>query len=159
MKISTNKSVSIHLSINAYCDLNLAELVVRQILLQKMTNDCYLNSSCLEEENLNTDLTTQQLSNSAVQFLSQFLWEDARGAIAANLVEIAISQSSTSISAVNDLPRLFRRTNRDSPSKPLEYVESILLPVSSLKNDIYNSHQTDLWEKIGDKIGLQILQR
>ncbi len=39
---------------------------------------------------------------------------------------------------VSDIPRLYRRTNRDLPSKPCNYVISMLAPITSFKRD----HQT-----------------
>jgi hypothetical protein len=60
---------------------------------------------------------------------------------------------------VTEVPRLYRRTNRDVPSKHLDYVEAVLSPIASIKNDIYNAHQSDLWDRIGSKIGGQVMQR
>lgn len=125
--------------------------MVRQILLEKMVPELTYSPEPVKED--------ENLQSNAARFLSEFSWDRTKGAIETNLVELTVSQSSNSISTVNDLPRLFRRTNRDTPVKPLEYVDAILLPVASLKNDIYNSHQKDLWEKIGDQIGNQICKR
>lgn len=154
-KIAKNSSASSVLCIHAYCDLNYAELVVRQFLLEKLLKELNIGA----EENGFTLETNGELDPSATQFLSGFLWNEVKGAVESNLVEMVVSQCSTSISSVNEVPRLYRKTNRDAPTKQLEYVESILSPISSLKVDIHNAHQSDLWDNVNQKIGSQIVQR
>jgi len=94
-----------------------------------------------------------------MQFLGDFQWNNTKSCIESNLVDAVVGQSSSNLAAVNEVPRLYRRTNREMPTKQLEYVEAIVLPVTSIKNDIFNAHQRDLWDKIDTKIGDQILQR
>ncbi|KAK2169643.1 hypothetical protein LSH36_8g08045 [Paralvinella palmiformis] len=52
------------------------------------------------------------------------------------------SQCSGSLKTVNDIPRLYRRTNREVPSKPSTYVSSCVKPVRTFLKD-YNSYIAD----------------
>ena len=45
---------------------------------------------------------------------------------------------------VSDIPRLYRRTNRDIPSKPCTYLTTLLVPITSFRSDhssVQSSHQ------------------
>jgi len=156
VQVAANKICSLHTSINAYCDLNLAELVARQILMEKMSLELNLDVSSLPT---NSSKPSSSRTESAMKFLEDFQWNNTKNCIESNLVDAVVGQSSSNLAAVNEVPRLYRRTNRETPTKQLEYVEAIILPITSIKNDIFNAHQRDLWEKIDTKIGNQILQR
>jgi len=152
-EVAASSNCPISICISAYSDLNLAELIVRQILTDKMWHELKIKIPDVIETN------GDPKTDAATQFLVQFRWEEARRSIESYLIEVTVSQSSSHVSAVTEVPRLYRRTNRDVPTKHLEYVEAIIAPVVSIKNDVINAHQSGLWDKIGIKIGNQIILR
>lgn len=127
--------------LNAYCDVNLAELATRQLLAEKMENELKMSASQQET------------------FLKDFSWLLLKQEMERKLVETTVSASIVSISSVNEVPRLFRRTNRGVPTKRSDYVENILAPIAALKTDVLNIHLGDLWESVGPKISSQVLLR
>lgn len=55
--------------------------------------------------------------------------DDKRMTIRARIVKEILSTSAFNIKQVSDIPRLYRKTNRDIPSKPCSYVDQVLDPV------------------------------
>lgn len=51
---------------------------------------------------------------------------ERRAKIAGRIVQEILSKSVSSIKQVNDIPRLYRKTNREIPSKPCGYVDQML---------------------------------
>lgn len=50
------------------------------------------------------------------------------------IAEIVVN-SLISIKLISDIPRLYRKTNREIPSKPCAYVDQILEPIKSFSNN------------------------
>lgn len=50
-------------------------------------------------------------------------------AVTERIVSEVTAASGASLRQVSDIPRLFRRTNRDVPTKPCSYVNAILAPL------------------------------
>lgn len=67
--------------------------------------------------------TLQQCMDETERVLSK-----CRAAIQLRLIGELVSSSATSLRQVNDIPRLYRKTNRDVPSRAAPYVEQMLRP-------------------------------
>jgi len=91
--------------------------------------------------------------------LSMFNWKGTKEGLEARLVDLTVTESTPFISSVNEVPRLFRRTNREVPTKHSEYVNSILKPIQVLHRSLKEAKQGDLLERVGSKVGQQILHR
>lgn len=60
---------------------------------------------------------------------SRVALDDKRITIRARIVKEILSTSALNIKQVSDIPRLYRKTNREIPSKPCGYVGQVLEPV------------------------------
>lgn len=58
--------------------------------------------------------------------------------VAGEIVKELMSQSSVHLKQVGDIPRLFRRTNREVPTKPCAYVSNVVEPLATFHAE-YNS--------------------
>lgn len=79
--------------------------------------------------------------------------------IQAYVIKDVISQCTVHLKQVNDIPRLYRRTNREVPSKPSAYILSLLDPLKtftkehqeilldSQKNDVYKCAFSSITEQ------------
>uniref|UniRef100_A0A131XDS7 Conserved oligomeric Golgi complex subunit 2 n=1 Tax=Hyalomma excavatum TaxID=257692 RepID=A0A131XDS7_9ACAR len=65
--------------------------------------------------------------------------------ISARLVSDVAKACCVQLKMVPDIPRLYRRTNREVPSKPSSYVQQILLPLATLK-DIGSQNPSLNWD-------------
>ncbi|KAL0275863.1 UNVERIFIED_CONTAM: hypothetical protein PYX00_003587 [Menopon gallinae] len=70
------------------------------------------------------------------------------------IVNVITRKSTVHLSQISQIPRDFRRTNRESPTKPCEYVGSVL----SLPIEFYKSKKDFLPEKVLKQWLSQILQ-
>ncbi|XP_015595629.1 conserved oligomeric Golgi complex subunit 2 isoform X2 [Cephus cinctus] len=61
--------------------------------------------------------------------------EDCLPAVTDEVVKELLSQSAVHLKQVSDIPRLFRRTKRDIPTKPCAYVNNALNPLSTFHTD------------------------
>ncbi|KAL1138765.1 hypothetical protein AAG570_008827, partial [Ranatra chinensis] len=61
------------------------------------------------------------------------------------LIQCLIGESNSVLRQVSDIPRLFRRTNRDTPNKPCGYVTSLLEAVQVFYKKHHDHPQTPLW--------------
>ena len=63
------------------------------------------------------------------------------------IVKTVVSKSTPHLKSVSDIPRLYRRTNREIPSKPCPYVVSTILPVQEFftKNSICDKGMLHEW--------------
>ena len=63
------------------------------------------------------------------------------------IVKTVVSKSTPHLKSVSDIPRLYRRTNREIPSKPCPYVVSTILPVQEFftKNSICDKGRLHEW--------------
>ncbi|KAG4065092.1 hypothetical protein HA402_007489 [Bradysia odoriphaga] len=64
---------------------------------------------------------------------SSKLLNERRDKIASRIVQEIAGRSVGNIKQVNDIPRLYRKTNRDIPSKPCGYVDQMLDPSRQFK--------------------------
>ncbi|XP_039960205.1 conserved oligomeric Golgi complex subunit 2 [Bactrocera tryoni] len=79
------------------------------------------------------------------------------GAVQDALVDILISESGIeSVRQVKDLPRLYRKTNRDTPTKPSPYIDQMLRSLKSFQNEqssqLGNAIATNVLLKVCSKI-------
>ena len=82
-----------------------------------------------------------------------------RQALAAVIVEDIASKSIPHLKSVNDIQRLYRRTNRQVPSKPCPYIVSVLLPIqefytktsSICANDILQNWSVHILSLVSDE--------
>lgn len=156
--VSAKEDVAITVLLNVYCDLKLAELTVQQIIVEKLQN--HFNCASGEANNGTTSSSSIiSLPASVSDFFKEFQWQGARDYVENRVVQLTVSQCSASISLVTEVPRLYRRTNRDLPTKHGDYVEGILQPISALKSIVITSHQGQLWEGIGYKISSEVTSR
>ncbi|XP_076099685.1 conserved oligomeric Golgi complex subunit 2-like [Mytilus galloprovincialis] len=51
------------------------------------------------------------------------------------IVQDVCSQCAVHLKQVNDIPRLYRRTNREVPSKPSQYIQNVCKPLTNLLED------------------------
>jgi len=156
-EVSLKEDLAITMLIDIYCDLKLAELIVQQIVSEKLHFQLGTLPCSVIKDASSPSLI--KLPAVAENFLRDFQWQHARQFIENRITHMTISSSSSSISLVTEVPRLYRRTNRELPTKHGEYVESILQPISNLKNTIQSSHQGELWDSVGFNIANQICQR
>lgn len=63
-----------------------------------------------------------------------------------SIVALLVKQSVRPLVHVNDIPRIYRRTNREFPTKPCEYVSKILQPVSTFYTKNRESVPQDVME-------------
>ncbi|CAG7721319.1 unnamed protein product [Allacma fusca] len=141
--ITNNADLQLEVLINLYCDLNFAEMIIGQILVEK----------------INGLSQTSQNSGASSEFLAEFTWSKAKKAAENKMVEMVVNRSISSMSSVTEVPRLFRRTNRDVPTRSSDYVDAILLPIQSLKNSIASVHMDSLWDMVGQEASMQVSQR
>ncbi|ODM88167.1 Conserved oligomeric Golgi complex subunit 2 [Orchesella cincta] len=156
-EVSSKEDLAITMLIDIYCDLKLAELIVQQIVSEKLHFQLGTLSCAVVKDASSPSL--MKLPAAADNFLRDFQWQHGRQFIENRITQITITLSSSSISLVTEVPRLYRRTNRELPTKHGEYVESILQPISNLKNTVQSSHQGELWDSVGFNIANQICQR
>ncbi|CAL8082945.1 unnamed protein product [Orchesella dallaii] len=156
-EVSSKEDLAIKMLIDIYCDLKLAELIVQQIVSEKLHFQLGTLPCSVVKDASSPSLT--ELPAAADSFLRDFHWQQARQFIENRITNITITLSSSSISLVTEVPRLYRRTNRDLPARHGDYVESILQPISNLKNTVQSSHQGELWDSVGFNIANQICQR
>lgn len=62
-----------------------------------------------------------------------------RGKIENRIVQEILNKSASNIKQVNDIPRLYRKTNREIPSKPCAYVDQMLDPSRQFKQQYANN--------------------
>lgn len=66
--------------------------------------------------------------------------DDKRSTIRARIMKEILNNSALNIKQVSDIPRLYRKTNREIPSKPCGYVDQVIDPVrqfaAKYRNDI-----------------------
>lgn len=60
-----------------------------------------------------------------------------------NVIEIVSEKSLPVIRQVSDVPRLYRRTNRDAPTQPCSYVATLFVPIYELQKT--HSAYTSNW--------------
>ncbi|XP_054927704.1 conserved oligomeric Golgi complex subunit 2 isoform X2 [Dermacentor andersoni] len=80
-----------------------------------------------------TGFTEFQLLKEGLDECSQLL-VNLGPSISARLVSDVTKACCVQLKMVPDIPRLYRRTNREVPSKPSSYVQQILLPLATLKD-------------------------
>ncbi|XP_077522475.1 conserved oligomeric Golgi complex subunit 2 [Amblyomma americanum] len=80
-----------------------------------------------------TGFTDFQLLQEGLDECSQLL-TSLGPSISARLVSDVARACCVQLKMVSDIPRLYRRTNREMPSKPSGYVQQILMPLASLKD-------------------------
>lgn len=57
-------------------------------------------------------------------------------------IELVIEKNISIIRQVSDIPRLYRRTNREAPTQPCPYVASLFSPIENLQNS-HSSHASN----------------
>ena len=128
--------------INLYYDFNMAESIIIQTLVDKI-------ESC-----------SSAASNEMAQaFTREFGWDETRRMIEEHVVKITVEKSVSSMSSVTEVPRLFRRTNRDVPTKHSEYVDAVLGPLQSLKTSISAARIESLWDAVAKSVTEQVINR
>lgn len=74
--------------------------------------------------------------------------ETHQRSIESQIVQKLMNLSLKSIRNVQDIPRLFRKTNRDVPTKHLPYVEQIVQPIENFISKNSKNYQTDVVRRI-----------
>lgn len=113
----------------------------------------YLDTTRLETE-ASDILTTAsgKLPKSSQEKIAKCLNESSEGlssttnAITDSVVKHLVRQSVIHLSQVKDIPRLFRRTNRETPTKPCEYVQLLVQPVINF----YHTNQPNVPAQVLD---------
>lgn len=86
--------------------------------------------------------STGSIQETAVQLNSRL------PAVTERIVSEVAAVSGTALRQVSDIPRLFRRTNRDVPTKPCSYINAILAPLqdfASTYNEVVIAGQLVDW--------------
>lgn len=91
-----------------------------------------------------TGFTEFQLLKEGLDECSQLL-VSLGPSISARLVSDVTKACCVQLKMVPDIPRLYRRTNREVPSKPSSYVQQILLPLATLK-DLSSQNPSLNWD-------------
>lgn len=86
-----------------------------------------------KEQIPNRHLVEEQLTNSLSDSIQTV--KNCLPLITDSIVKVIVSESIVHLRQVSDIPRLFRRTNRETPTKPCDYIINVLL----LPNKFYNS--------------------
>uniref|UniRef100_T1JGE2 COG complex component COG2 C-terminal domain-containing protein n=1 Tax=Strigamia maritima TaxID=126957 RepID=T1JGE2_STRMM len=68
-------------------------------------------------------------------------------------------QCGNHLKLVSDIPRLYRRTNKDAPSKPSSYVCSILSPLESFFKEQEDVIEVEMKEKWGSLVLAEVTQQ
>ena len=89
------------------------------------------------------------------RFISTFEWSQTKEELEAKLIEVTAGQSMAHISLVTEVPRLFRRTNRETPTKHSEYVNGMLNPIEALVKEMGSAKD----QKVIERVGQQVLNR
>jgi hypothetical protein len=74
--------------------------------------------------------------------------EECQRNIESQIVRKLMEMCLKSIRNVQDIPRLFRKTNRDVPSKHLPYVDQIVEPINDFTKKYSNNYQSEVVKKI-----------
>lgn len=74
--------------------------------------------------------------------------EDHQRTIENQIVQKLMSVCMKSIKNVQDIPRLFRKTNRDVPTKHLPYVDQIIQPVADFGKKNSGNYQSEVVKRI-----------
>lgn len=77
---------------------------------------------------------------------------EKRVKIESRIVQEILSKSASSIKQVNDIPRLYRKTNREIPSKPCAYVDQMLDPSRQFKQQYSNNIGLETCQEICRKL-------
>lgn len=75
-----------------------------------------------------------------------------REKIESRIVQEMLSKSTSNIKQVNDIPRLYRKTNREIPSKPCAYVDQMLDPSRQFKQQYSNNIGSETCQEICRKL-------
>ncbi|KAJ8308390.1 hypothetical protein KUTeg_013264 [Tegillarca granosa] len=77
----------------------------------------------------------------------------------AHVVEEIILQCSAHLRQVNDIPRLYRRTNREVPSKPSTYISSLLKPLQLFVDEhesvLGQNQKIEIFQQVFTQLGEQ----
>lgn len=84
----------------------------------------------------------ESLDESKDQLLSQL------SGVSSKLVKTISVESISSLRQVSEVPRLFRRTNRETPVKPLPYVAAVLAPPSTFHNTHSSNPNISQWLRL-----------
>ncbi|KAH7941430.1 hypothetical protein HPB49_013679 [Dermacentor silvarum] len=87
----------------------------------------------LVKKSMSTLFFKKHISTEGLDECSQLL-VNLSPSISARLVSDITKACCVQLKMVPDIPRLYRRTNREVPSKPSSYVQQILLPLATLKD-------------------------
>ncbi|XP_034252790.1 conserved oligomeric Golgi complex subunit 2 [Thrips palmi] len=129
------------------------EVTSRKSFLVQLFCDIKSLSSSLPEI---LDLAFEHFNNLSDSSLSHFkssLQESSEQllsrlpAVTERIVSEVAAVSGASLRQVSDIPRLFRRTNRDVPTKPCSYVNAILAPLLDFHNTYSSSVSTSQLEE------------
>jgi len=162
VQVASNPKVTLDQLISVSADLSLSELILRQILVEKMDaarSTIPTTTTSPAQKESTTPREEGTVDDAGAKFLSMFNWEETKAGLEDRLTELTVAQSLSHVSAVNEVPRLFRRTNREVPTKPSDYVHSILQPIQTLRQSMKNAKQGDLLERVGPKVGQQVTNR
>lgn len=153
--MASKEDVAITMLLNVYCDLKLAELTVQQIITEKLQSQLIHSANEAEV----SSRTLEKLPAAVTNFFQDFQWQLVRDNVENRISQLTVSQSSSCISLVTEVPRLYRRTNRDLTTKHGEYVDGIIQPITLLKSTVVGCHQGELWDGIGFKIASEVSKR
>jgi conserved oligomeric Golgi complex subunit 2 len=109
---------------------------IEELILQKV----------LENSELKEKVTTSAVKKCFESPRQSF--EEYQKTIESQIVQKLSSISVKSIRNVQDIPRLFRKTNRDVPTKHLPYVDQIISPIKEFKKNYAKNYQTDVVARI-----------
>lgn len=95
---------------------------------------------------LDVDEHTNTLRKSFLE--SCDLLSERNGKITNRIVQEIMSKSAGSIKQVNDIPRLYRKTNREIPSKPCGYIDQMLDPCRQFRQQYSNDIGVETCQEI-----------
>ncbi|XP_075226990.1 conserved oligomeric Golgi complex subunit 2 [Lycorma delicatula] len=88
------------------------------------------------------DLLKQSLDESKEQLLSQL------SGVSSKLVRTVSIESVSALRQVSEVPRLFRRTNRETPAKALPYVNAVLVPPTTFHCNHRSHPHSSVWLRL-----------
>uniref|UniRef100_A0ABK9NDW1 Conserved oligomeric Golgi complex subunit 2 n=1 Tax=Glossina morsitans morsitans TaxID=37546 RepID=A0ABK9NDW1_GLOMM len=137
----------------------IAFLVALYVDIQSLLSQLNEHQIPLVLKNLPTQQDQQQQELNLLKETVEKSFNDIKGTITKHLftieqvlVDTLINECGTeNVRQVNDLPRLYRKTNRDIPTRCSNYVDQILKPLK-----IFNEDQLS---NLGEKVVKSVLQR
>ncbi len=112
-----------------------------------------MTKNLMEQSNTIIQLAPTEVEEQTNKLRQNFLeschlLDERRGKISNRIVQEVMGKSLANIKQVNDIPRLYRKTNREIPSKPCGYVDQMLDPSRKFRQQYSNDFGSESFQQI-----------